>query len=105
MSNAPFSETWYEAATRWADLEAAADLLESTKSAVLSQLMEKIGGGLSVAKAEMSVKASQQWMDHVKKIAAARAASNKAKIDMEFQKMRFWESQSSAATERAVSRL
>lgn len=103
LENSPLSEQWYEAASKWAELEGAATMLEETKSAVLAQYMSRCGD-VAVSKAEMQVKASPQWEDHVKKIVKARTAANQAKVQMEFLKMKFWEWQSSSATERTMAR-
>jgi len=100
----PISEEWYKAAEAWTDLESAATLLEETKSAVFSQWCYE-QGDMSVSKAEMLVRASSRWEDHVRKIVAARTAANKAKIKTEFWKMRFWEGQSKDANNRLEAKL
>lgn len=100
----PISEVWYEAATNWVELEGAANLLEETRSAVLSQMMARCGD-VPVSRAEQTVKATPEWEDHVRKVVAARTAANKAKIKVDFLKMRFWEKQSAAATERMEAKL
>lgn len=100
----PISEIFYGAAKEWADLESAASLLEETKSAVLSQLMAR-HGPIPVSKAEMLVKASSEWSSHVEKIVRARTDANKAKVKLEYLRMKFWESQSQAATDRLEAKL
>lgn len=104
ISNSPFSQQWYEAAERWADLESAASLLEETKSAVLSQMMQRLNEK-SVSKAEMSVKASDEWLAYVEKMVRARTAANKAKIRKEYAHMKYMEHQSQEANNRTVSRI
>lgn len=98
-SNLALSEQWSQAAEIWADQESAASLLEETKSAVLSQMMSRTNEK-TVSKAEMTVKASDEWRQHVEKIVRARTAANKAKVKLEYLKMRFWEWQSAEANHR-----
>ena len=50
----PLSEQFRVVAKRWVDLDAAANLLEETKSAVLAQKMAELGD-MPVSKAEMKV--------------------------------------------------
>jgi hypothetical protein len=65
MSNEPISEQYRIVAKRWVDAEAAASMLEDTKSAVLSQQMLALGE-MPVSKAEMLTKANPEWIDHIK---------------------------------------
>lgn len=98
------SHQWYEAADKWVDLEAAASLLEETKSAILSQwMMEE--GPMPTSKAEANVKASKRWQEHIGKICSARKAANKAKIQMEYFKLKFYENQSQEANHRLEAKL
>ena len=102
--NIPLSEQWYHAATRWAALQAAADMLEDGKSAYLSQKMAALGD-MPVSKAELAVKSSAEWSDYIKKSVRAREQSNLAKIEAEFLKMRFTEWQSQDANQRQELRM
>jgi hypothetical protein len=104
MSNTPISEQWYSAALKHADLEAAASMLEENKSAVLSQSMTKLGD-IPVSRAELIVKASADWAEYIRKMCEARTAANKAKVEMEYLKMRAMEWQSHEATARTQARL
>lgn len=101
--NRPWSEQYRIAGERWADLEAAAQLLEDTKSAVLAQRCSELGG-IPVNRAEQSVKSSQFWKDHIAKIVEARHKANRAKIELEYFKMKHHEWQSSQANTRAELR-
>ena len=92
------------AAMAWADLESAANLLEETKSAVLSQMMLRLGE-MPVSKAELRVKASDEWHDHVTKIANARSAAIKAKVRVDYLKMKFSEWIAADANHRSGARL
>lgn len=103
--NRPISEQYYEVAMEWVDAEAAASLLEDTKSAVLAQRIAMIGEDMAHNKAENAVKASDQWMDHLQKINEARTHANRLRVKLEAFKMRHSEWQSSQANERLVAKL
>lgn len=100
----PISQQWYEAAAAWTDLESAASILEDTRSAVFSQWCYE-QRDMPVSKAEMLVRASGRWETHVKSIVAARTAANKAKIKMEYFKLRFHENQSTEANHRLETKM
>jgi hypothetical protein len=100
----PISEQYRLAAKDWVDKDAAASILEETKSAVLSQRMAALGD-MAVNKAELTVKASEEWADFLKRMVAARTAANMAKVKLEWLRMRFREWQSAAATRRAEMKL
>ena len=102
--NIPPSEQWYHVAQKWADLNAAADMLEEGKSAFLSQKMARLGD-IPVSKAELTVKASPEWADYIKKMVRAREQANLARIEAEFLKMRFTEWQSQDANQRQEMRM
>lgn len=104
MSNGPLSEQFRIAAKRWVDLDAAASLLEETKSAVLSQRMAALGD-VAVSRAELTVKATPEWEDFVTRMVKAREAANLAKVKLEWIRMKFSEQQSYEATARAERRL
>lgn len=101
--NRPWSEQYRIAGERWADLEAAADLLETTKSSVLAQRCAELGD-IPVNRAEQQIKASRNWGDHLKKIAEARKQANRAKIELDYIRMKFYEWQSGQANTRAELR-
>lgn len=102
--NQSIAELYLQAAEEWADLESAAQILEDTKSVVLSQMLLK-HGSVAVNKAEILVKASPQWEEHVKRIVEARTAANKAKIRVEYWRMKAMENSSREATERLQARI
>ena len=104
MSNLPISEQYRIAAKQWNDMDAAARLLENTKSAVLSQMMKR-QGDKPAAHAERDAKASEEWMDFVTKETEARTAANLAKVKLEYVKMKFHEWQSANADKRAEMRM
>jgi hypothetical protein len=104
LSNKPLSEQFRLAAKQWVDLDSAANMLEETKSAVLSQKMAALGD-VAVSRAELSVKATPEWHDYVTKMVKAREAANLAKVKLEWLRMRFSEAQSFEATRRAEMKL
>ena len=102
--NLPISEQYRITAKKWVEAEAAASVLEDTKSAVLSQQMIALGD-MPVSKAEMLTKANPEWIDHVKKIVEARSEANLLKVQMEYLKMKSGEQASAEASKRAEMRL
>lgn len=102
--NLPFSEQYRLAAIDWVDKEAAATLLEDTKSSVMAQRQAMLGD-IAVNKAEQIVKASRDWSDHIAKIVEARKAANLAKVNLEVIRMKFTEQQSYDATRRAEMKM
>lgn len=103
-SNEPISDQWYQAANRWVDAESAANLLEETRSAIFSQMTLRQTAS-SVAARELMARGSDDWMNHVQKIADARRHANKLKIECDFLKMKYFEAAGQAATERTMARL
>lgn len=79
-------------------------MLEDTKSAVLSQMMLKLGD-MPVSKAEMQVKASDEWGDFIHKMVEARKKANLLKVQLEYIRMRSSEWQSMEASKRAEMRM
>ena len=102
--NAPISEQYRLIAKKWCDADAAANLLEETKSAVLAKMMAA-RGDMAVSKAEMLVKASDEWSDYIGKMVRAREQAALLKAQLEYIKMKFQENQSAEATSRAERRL
>lgn len=103
-SNLSWSEQYRLVAKKWVDAEAAASLLEDTKSAVLAEKMLALGD-MPVSRAEMLVKGSQEWRGELLAITTARQAANLLKVQMEYLKMKFQEWSSENATKRVEMRL
>lgn len=103
-NNLPLSEQYRLVAKRWVEAEAAASLLEDTKSAVLSQKMAALGD-MPVSRAEMNVKGSAEWVEHVGKIIEARKQANLLKVQLEFIRMQSGEQTSYEATRRAEMKI
>ena len=99
MENRPYSEIYRVAGEEWADLEAAASLLEDSKSAVMAQWQTELGD-IPVNRAEQMVKSSARWRDYISDTIEARKRANKAKIYLESVKMRAMELHASEANQR-----
>jgi hypothetical protein len=102
--NEPVSELYRIAAIAWADQDAAARMLEEGKTTYLAQRKAALGD-IPDSRAETQVKASEEWADYIKKMVRAKTQANKARIEMEFMKMRFSEWQSAEANMRAERKL
>ena len=103
-NGAPLSEQFRIVAKKWVDADAAANMLEESKSAFLSKSMADLGD-MPVSKAEMSVKASQPWQDYISQMVDARKNASLLKVQLEYIRMRFSEWQSVEATRRAEMKL
>lgn len=88
----------------WAEKEAAAQLLEDTKSAVMAQRQAALGD-IPVNRAEQTVKASKDWSIHIEHIVNARKEANLAKIELEALRMEFTEWNNKEANARAEMKL
>jgi hypothetical protein len=100
----PVSERFRLVAKEWVELDHSARLMEETKSAVLSQQMAVLGD-MPVSKAELKVKASDDWHKFIQAMVDARTSANLKKVELEWIRMRFSEQQSREATERAERKL
>lgn len=104
MSNLPISEQYRLTAKEWVEADAAASLLEETKTAVLSQHMAAMGD-MPVSKAELAVKSTSDWHNYLTEMVEARKKANLLKVKLKWVEMRFAEFQSAEATKRAEMRL
>lgn len=104
MNSRPISEIWRAAANNWVEEDAAARLLEETKSSVFSQycLAE---GNIPVNKAEMNVRASDKWKEFLSRMVTAKTRANKAKVEKDYLEMKSWEARSKEATDRLEAKL
>jgi hypothetical protein len=103
-SERPLSEQYRLIARKFVDADAAANLLEETKSAVLAQMMVA-KGDMPVSRAEMLVKASEDWDKHIKKMVEARKEANLLKLQLEYIRLRHSEWMSENANQRAERRM
>lgn len=102
--NLPLSEQFRIIAKKWVDADSAANILEESKSAVLAKRMADLGD-MPVSKAEMTIKASDDWHTYIKNMVEAREKAARLKIQLEFIRMQFSEWQSHEATRRAEMKL
>ena len=102
--NRPFSEIYAQAGEEWATLEAAAQILEDTKSSVMAQKQAELGP-IPVNKAEQTIKASPFWVGHIHKIVEARKQANIAKVNLDVVKMRYYENANKEANGRVEMRM
>lgn len=102
--NLPLSEQYRLVAKKYVDADAAANMLEETKSAVLAKKMSALGD-IPVSRAEMTVKASDEWDDYIKTMVNARRQASLLKVQLEYIRMKFMEQNSYNATKRAEMRL
>ena len=93
-----------EAGSDWADKEAAANVLEDTRHAVLARLM-LASDAPSVAAREVEARASVEYEAHVKATQAAKAEALKARV--KYDSMRVWVDlqRTAAANEGALAKL
>lgn len=84
----------------WADKQAAYNILEDTKNAVLAKLMLK-SQATSVAAREIEAKASQEFTEHVQATQEAMKEALKAKVHYESIKTWIDLKRSEEATRRA----
>jgi hypothetical protein len=104
VSNLSWSEQWRIVSKRWCDADAAASLLEETKSAILARLM-LAQGDMPVSRAEMNVKAGREWNDFVAAMVDARKNASLLQVQKEYIRMKFMEWNSENANKRAEMKL
>jgi hypothetical protein len=93
-----------QAGDDWAEKQAAFNVLEDTKNAVLSKLMLN-SKAPSVAAKEIEAKASVEYTDHVQKTQEAMKAALKAKVNYEAIKIWIDLKRTEAANERVLAKL
>lgn len=103
-SNLSWSEQFRIISKRWVDADAAANLLEETKSAMLARLMAA-EGDMPVSRAEMNVKAGKEWNDFVTSMVEARKAASLLHVQREYIRMKFMEWNSENANRRAEMKI
>jgi len=104
--NKPLSQQYEEMGLQWTDLDAAATLLEDTKSSFLSQKMQTyIDVGFAVNRAEAAVKASPEWSAYIYNMVETRKKANVCRVKMDTIKMRISEQMSEEANNRAASKM
>lgn len=103
-NDTPISEQFRLKAMEWAELDSAARMLEEGKTTYLAQ-QKALLGDIPDSHAEKQVKASQPWADYIKTMVRAKTAANKARVDVDYLKMRFQEWQSAEANARSERKM
>jgi hypothetical protein len=103
-SNLPLSEQYARIGARWVDAEAAASLMEQTKSVVLEQRVAALGD-MPKSRAETIVKAKPEWEQFIKDMVELRRQANQYKVQMETLKMRNSEWIGESANRRVEAKL
>ena len=103
-STSPLSELYAKAGAKWADLDAAAQLLEDTKSAEMAQRQTQLGD-IPVNRAEQIVKSSPEWMARLEQTVEARRLANVAKVQLEVIRMRYFEEANKNANARVEMKM
>ena len=99
-----FYNSVVEAGNSWADLNAAADLLEESKKSVLAELMNQTQASSNAAK-EMAALADPTYRLHVTNMVNARKESNRARVRYDGMKMLAELRRSQESTRRAEMNL
>ena len=103
-NDVPVSEQYRLAALEWADLDNAARMLEEGKTTYLAQ-QKALLGDIPDSHAEKQVKASPQWADYIKNMVRTKTLANKARIEVDFLKMKFQEWISADANARVERKM
>ncbi len=98
------SEQFRFAALEWADLDNAARMLDEGKTTYLAQ-QKALLGDIPDSHAEKQVKASPQWADYIKNMVRTKTQANKARVQVDYLKMKFQEWQSAEANARAERKM
>jgi len=112
MSNAPILNADHIAAeleklgNTWADHNAAASVLEETKSTLQAKIAkEELAKGAPISKAEILAKADPVFEEHIKAMVEARRLATRAKVRFDTFKIKAELLRSNAATDRAMMQL
>lgn len=95
-----WSEVYRLAGEEWSDLEAAASLLEDTKSAFLAEKIS-ILGDMPVNRAEQTVKSTREWKERIEQTIEARRLANRAKVKLESIRIQIMQWNNDEANKRA----
>jgi hypothetical protein len=95
----PISEEFRLVAKAWCEADAAARLLEETKSSMLAKLVIA-SKEPSITRAEYAAKASAEYAEHIDKMVVAKTEANLRRVQMKFIEMKFSEWTSADANQR-----
>jgi hypothetical protein len=92
--------------SQWADQNAAASVLEETKSTLKSQIALKfLPDAGSAAKAEIMAEATKEYIDHIKSMVEARRLANRARAQYDSDRAYIELLRSQESTARAMMNL
>lgn len=107
----PLSEQFRIVARQWVDEHSAFNMLDKLKNETFAKMVREYiqssDENMAYNRAEMHVRASDDWMQYKKDLVSHENAAAKLKVQMEFIRMRFSEWQSlnaNARQERQLSR-
>lgn len=103
-NDVPVSEQYRLAAIDWVDTDAAARMLDEGKSAYIAQQINKLGD-IPHSKADRKVRASPEYADYIKKMVNAKTAANRARLELDYLKMKHMETTSAEANARSERKL
>lgn len=98
------SERYRLAALEWAELDSAARMLEEGKTTYLAQ-QKALLGDIPDSHAEKQVKAGEPWSNYIKTMVRAKTAANKARVEVDYLKMKFQEWISADANARVERKM
>ena len=107
-SNYPISEQFRITAKKWVEAEEAASLMEETRSAVLSEMINNVISyniNMPFNKAELAAKSSPEYKEFITTMVNLRSKANLLKVKLEYLRMQFQEWSSHEANARAEKRL
>src|SRR6266446_2986738 len=107
-SNYPISEQFRIVAKKWVEADEAASLMEETKSAVLSEMINNVISyniNMPFNKAELAAKSSPEYKEFITTMVNLRSKANLLKVKLEYLRMQFQEWSSHEANARAEKRI
>lgn len=105
-SERPISEEYRLASKEYVKAKSAAKLAEDLKPSKFAELMQR-HHDIAVSRAELAVRASQEWKDHVASVVAACEDADLKRAKVKWIEMRHQEwvmNQSAARREREMGR-
>ena len=106
--NYPISERFRIVAKQWVEADEAASLMEETKTAVLSEMINNVISydiSMPFNKAELAAKSSDEYKEFITTMVKFRSKANLLKVKMRYIEMQFSEWQSHEANVRSEKRL
>lgn len=99
-----WAEEYRLAGEDWVDKEAAASILEETRTAYRAQKQVELGD-IPVSRAEQAVLASAGWSQFVTDMVEARRVANLSKVHLKVVEMRYFKEQNANANARTEMKM